>query len=99
MAIMLNMAISIDLVLMVRYPFLKKESVLKIYVVVSIIVSSIAATSRSYSYNGYEFSDVHKDDAVSDVSDIGSYIYVILVVIYLMVFTFSIIYTCSKLGG
>ena len=55
MAIMLNMAISIDLVLMVRYPFLKKESFLKIYVIVSIIVSSIAASSRAISYNVYDF--------------------------------------------
>ena len=87
MILMLNIMLAIDLVLMVRHPFDKKESRVPLYVGISILVSAIL--TNLVVLNGRN----------QVVARIGSVLSVIVILTYFVVFVFSLIYTWRKLRG
>lgn len=85
--VLLNIMLSIDLILTVRYPFKKKEGRNKIYLAVSVIVSAFYTSGIGFTHDGdnyYEFS---------------IYFGMITLCLFFVIFIVSIVYTCKKLSG
>ena len=86
--VMLNMCLSIDLILLVRYPFDKKDGRNKIYVSVSVFISLFYTS-------GLGFSSSPEDLFYIIIVWMG----IVILCCYFLVFLFSIVYTCKKLSG
>ena len=86
--VMLNMCLSIDLILLVRYPFAQKDGRNKIYVTVSILVSLLYTCGLGFSSS--------PDDTTYEMA---VWLGIIMLCIYFCIFLFSIVYTCKKLSG
>ena len=85
--VMLNMMLSIDLILTVRYPFKKKEGRNPIYLTISVVFSTLYTSGLGFSHN-------------SDNMYIFSiYMGVVVLCLFFLVFVVSVVYTCKKLSG
>lgn len=87
MTLMLNMMLCIDLILIIRYPFSKKDGRTPVQLGISLIVS-IAITS-TMQYEGDE----------EWIKTLGYYLYSTMLFSYLLCFLGSGVYACMKLGG
>lgn len=87
MTLMLNMMLCIDLILIIRYPFSKKDGRTPVQLSISMIMS-IAVTCTML-YEG--------DDKW--IKRLGYYLYSAVLYSYLLCFFGSGIYACMKLGG
>ena len=87
MSVCLNISLCIDLILMVRYPFNKKESRVPIYLTVSSIVSILSGTLIVCYPINYA------------AIIVGNIMCLVLILIYLVLFAASLVYTCRKLTG
>ena len=85
--VMLNMFLSIDLILLVRYPFDKKDGRNKIYLIISFICSVM--------YTG----GIGFINETSNLYYLSQWMGVIMICLFFLVFMFSIVYTCKKLSG
>ena len=84
--VMLNMMLSLDLILTVRYPFKKKEGRNKIYVAISVVCSCLYTCGIAFSKDGsYYWSSI--------------YFGIAILCLFFLVFLVSIIYTCKMLSG
>lgn len=87
MTIMLNMMLSIDLILTVRYPFKKKDGRNMIYLTISLIVAAVYTSGLGFTHSGdtyYQFS-ISMGQAV--------------LCLFFLIFLVSIVYTWRKLSG
>ena len=87
MTVMLNIMLCIDLVLMVRYPFEKKESRIPWYLMISLILSIPSAITL-----------VLQADSNMAMT-IGSYLAFTYKTTFILIFICSVIYICRKLSG
>lgn len=87
MTVMLNMMLSIDLILTVRYPFKKKDDRNKIYVAISVLFSLVYTCGMGFSNDGENFYDFSK------------WMGIVMLSLFFAVFVVSIAYTCKKLSG
>ena len=87
--LMLNIMLCIDLILMVRYPFERKERRLIKYFGSSFLISGTVNSIVMYGTWTHK-----KIDLLS-----GQWIVFAQTVFYVFLFVFSVIYTCKKLSG
>ena len=87
MSVMLNTMLCIDLILMVRFPFERKESRITAYVAVSAPIALTAA------YCGVFFGDNY------NILKIGADLQIAMTFAFLFSFITSVVYTCKKLSG
>ena len=83
---LINTMLCIDLILMVRYPFDKKESRFPMYIIISVILTIPAATMMSFSTEEVWLK-------------LGSGLGLTYALIFIATFVISIIYACKKLNG
>ena len=86
MALMFNICLSVDLILMLRYPFDKKESRMKFYWIISLILS-ITLTLTAICFD---------NEAVISFAVYGT---LAVLVAYFCILIFSVIFACRKLSG
>ena len=87
MSLLLSTMLSIDLILMVKYPFDQSESRTKWYLIISVMISLFTTTFINM-YTG-----------VDTFSKIGVWFMVTVTVAYLAIFVYSIVFTCKSLSG
>ena len=89
-SVIMNTALCIDLVLIVRYPFEKKEKRIPYYVVITLVVSIAMAAGQwlmSYVRVGPYY-----------MWEVAAVCTVISQCVYLVTFLYSVVYTCRKLS-
>ena len=87
MTLALSMMLSVDLILMIQYPFDNNESRMKWYIIVSVILSLIPTILFNF------------DLGNTLVVDIASWTVITYVGVYLVIFIYSICFTLKKLSG
>ena len=87
MAVMLNIMLCIDLVLMVRYPFEKKESRIPWYLIISFIFS-IPSTIT-----------IVLKPSSNKMMTLGCFLAFTYKSVFILIFICSVIYICRKLSG
>ena len=83
---LINTMLCFDLILMLRYPFDKKESRFPMYIIISVILTIPAATMMTFSESMYWLK-------------FGSGLGLSYVVIFMVTFIISVVYACKKLNG
>ena len=88
MVICLSLMLSVDLILMVRNPFDRKESRMPIYYGVSLLISLTSAC--------FLIGNVFNTDVVNKLM---SGFFLTILSAYIIISVFSVVYTCQKLSG
>ena len=87
MSLLLSTMLSIDLIMMVKYPFDQSESRTKWYLIISVMISLFCTTF------------INVNSSYLTDSKIGVWFMITVTVTYLAIFVYSIVFTCKSLSG